>query len=88
MTKIENAVRQPILRILILVTVIGVLFPRDAFAYLDPGSASLIVQSLIAGLAALGVAMRLYWGKIRALFMGKHKSPLNKPTPDATNRPE
>jgi hypothetical protein len=43
-------------------------FPIDAYAYLDPGTGSLFVQSLIAGIAAVGYALRLYWGRIRALL--------------------
>jgi hypothetical protein len=34
--------------------------------YLDPGTGSLIVQSVIAALAAVGFALRVYWSKVRA----------------------
>lgn len=30
-------------------------------AYLDPGSGSMLVQVLLGGFAALGVAIKLYW---------------------------
>ena len=30
-------------------------------AYLDPGSGSMLLQVLLGGFAALGVAIRLYW---------------------------
>ncbi|HEX2120107.1 MAG TPA: hypothetical protein VHL59_00560 [Thermoanaerobaculia bacterium] len=43
-------------------------FPPEALAYLDPGTGSLIVQSLIAALAAVGYGLRLYWGRIRLWF--------------------
>jgi hypothetical protein len=33
-------------------------------AYLDPGSGSMIVQLLVGGVAALGVSVRLFWGRI------------------------
>lgn len=45
-----------------------VLFPADAHAYLDPGTGSLIVQSTIAGVAAVAYAVRLYWRRIRSWF--------------------
>jgi hypothetical protein len=45
-----------------------VLFPPRAMAYLDPGTGSLVVQSLIAALAAVGFGVRLYWSRIRQLF--------------------
>jgi hypothetical protein len=34
---------------------------RLIFAYLDPGSSSMIVQMFLGGLAAAGVALKLYW---------------------------
>jgi hypothetical protein len=34
---------------------------RLTFAYLDPGSSSMIVQMFLGGLAAVGVALKLYW---------------------------
>lgn len=39
--------------------------------YLDPGSGSLIIQLLIAGLAGLGIAIAAGWKKIRSLFSKK-----------------
>lgn len=36
----------------------------DAFAYLDPGTGSIILQGLIAAAAAVGVTVRIYWRKI------------------------
>ena len=32
-----------------------------AYAYLDPGSGSMLLQVLLGGFAAVGVAIRLYW---------------------------
>jgi hypothetical protein len=34
------------------------------FAYLDPGSGSMLVQLLVGGVAAAAVAVKLYWYKI------------------------
>ena len=36
----------------------------DAFAYLDPGSGSFIVQALIAALAVAALTARYYWKKL------------------------
>jgi len=41
--------------------------------YLDPGSGSVILQVLIAGLLAMGVFFRVFWQKLKAYF-GKGKS--------------
>ncbi len=37
-------------------------------AYLDPGSGSIVVQVLIAGLMAAGIVVKVFWKKIKALF--------------------
>ena len=34
---------------------------RTILAYLDPGSSSMILQMLLGGVAAVGVALKLYW---------------------------
>jgi hypothetical protein len=39
--------------------------------YLDPGSGSFLIQLLLAVLLGAGVAIRMYWNKIKALFGGK-----------------
>ncbi len=49
------------------------IFPSDALAYLDPGTGSLIVQSVIAALAAVGFGLRMYWGRIRAAVKRKDR---------------
>jgi len=36
--------------------------------YLDPGSGSVILQVLLGVLLSLAVAVRLFWGKIKAFF--------------------
>ena len=42
--------------------------------YLDPGSGSFLIQLLIAALLGAGIALRVYWGKIRELFGKKAKA--------------
>lgn len=34
-------------------------------AYLDPGSGSILIQIVIAALLGLGVAIRMFWGRIK-----------------------
>jgi hypothetical protein len=36
--------------------------------YLDPGSGSFLIQLLLAVLLGAGVAIRMYWGKIKTLL--------------------
>lgn len=45
------------------------LSPHPAvIAYLDPGSGSLILQLLIAGLMGAGILVKVFWKKIKGLF--------------------
>ena len=38
----------------------------NAYAYLDPGTGSMLLQVILGGIAALAVALKLYWYKILA----------------------
>ena len=44
------------------------LFPAPLFAYLDPGTGSILIQGLIGLVAAGAVAGKVFWHKISALF--------------------
>ena len=48
----------------------------DAVAYLDPGTGSMLLQVILGGIAAVGVAIKLYWHKLRAAFgMARKEEP-------------
>lgn len=52
------------------------LFVSPAHAYLDPGTGSAILQGVIAAIAAVGIAGKLYWHRIlRLLGLKKDKVP-------------
>ena len=53
----------------LIVLVISVfLFTADAFAYLDPGTGSYVLQMVLAGIAAALFAVKLFWVRIKAFF--------------------
>ena len=64
MKRIKRKVTPTILIILVLFTWI----PKSAYAYLDPGTGSYLVQILIAGLIGASYAIKLYWKSIRSFF--------------------
>jgi hypothetical protein len=47
----------------------------SVFAYLDPGTGSMLVQLLVGGVAAAGVAARLYWNRILRLLRIRKAEP-------------
>jgi hypothetical protein len=52
----------------IITTILLLLMFTDAIAYLDPGTGSMLLQVILGGIAAVGVAIKLYWHKLRAAF--------------------
>ena len=51
-----------------------------AYAYLDPGTGSMLLQALIGAVAGAWIVLRLYWDKIKGFFSRfgrKRKSPEN-----------
>jgi hypothetical protein len=58
-------------RALALAAVILAVAP-NAHAYLDPGTGSMLIQGVIAAVAAAGVLSRLYWHRLM-LFLGVRK---------------
>ena len=57
---------------LVLLILLGVFSQTTpAYAYLDPGSASIAIQAILAGIAG-GLATIKFWGhKIKAIFQRK-----------------
>jgi multisubunit Na+/H+ antiporter MnhB subunit len=49
------------------------LFSAPVYAYLDPGTGSILIQGLIGGVAAVLSFLSIYWHKVKAFF-GKNKS--------------
>ena len=47
-------------------------YTSPAYAYLDPGTGSMLLQGLIGGIAAAIAFLSIYWQKVKAFF-GKKK---------------
>ena len=58
----------------ILLTTVALFFPSVAFSYLDPGTGSMILQGLIAGIAIAGFAIKNFWYQILGFFGKKPPS--------------
>ena len=55
----------------LIVLFLSLIAPSAAFAYLDPGSGSMLLQLVLGGLAGLAVIAKLYWHRLLGFF-GKH----------------
>jgi hypothetical protein len=58
-------------------------FSSAAHAYLDPGTGSILVQSLLAGIAGAIAVVGLYWQRVKAFFVNLRRSSRDA-KPDAT----
>ncbi len=60
-----------------LLTALLLLFAAEpVLAYLDPGTGSMLLQVILGGIAAIGVALKLFWHKIRlAIGLGRRREP-------------
>ena len=54
----------------------------DVFAYLDPGSGSVILQALVGGVAAVAVTAKLWWSRFTGLFR-RNKDESSSPTEES-----
>lgn len=51
-------------QILLMIFLILVIFPKEAYAYLDPGSGSYFFQILIATFLGAFLSFKLFWKKL------------------------
>ena len=53
-----------------LCLIVGLIsYTSPAYAYLDPGTGSMLLTGLIAGLAAIISFLSIYWQKVKAFFV-------------------
>lgn len=45
----------------------------DAYAYLDPGTGSIVIQAIIGVLVGIGISVKIYWYKIKEKIIGINK---------------
>ena len=58
-----------------LATVALLTMASDAFAYLDPGTGSMLLQALIGGGMAAAYFLRRYWQSLRNRLSGRPNDP-------------
>ncbi len=46
----------------------------SAYAYLDPGSGSMLLQLLLGGVTGVVVIVKLYWQRVRGFFNRRDSS--------------
>lgn len=46
-------------------------FSAPAYAYLDPGTGSAVLSAIIGAIAAIFIAIKTYWYKLKSIFSRK-----------------
>ena len=68
-------------QIILIAVLVGwsmLFFERPVHAYLDPGSGSMFLQILLGGTAAIGIILKLYWGRLLVFLRIRPKDDLHK----------
>ena len=60
-------VRRQFTRLALAASGVGI-FTSSAYAYLDPGTGSMILQVLLGGVAGVALAGKLYWHKLLSVL--------------------
>ena len=64
----------PVSNLKFLFLIFGLIsYTSPAYAYLDPGTGSMLLQGLIGGIAAAIAFLSIYWQKVKAFF-GKEEA--------------
>lgn len=53
------------------------LFTKPAYAYLDPGAGSMLIQAFLAAITAVSVSIGIFWRRLRSFFgrlLGREKN--------------
>ena len=66
----------------IVVTCLYTTYAAPAWAYLDPGTGSIVLQGIIAAIATVSVSISLYWRRIKSAYSFFIRKFLNSHEPD------
>lgn len=75
---------------ILLISLLALIFSisTPAYAYLDPGTGSVLIQGLLAGLVSALAVLKLYWQKIKHFIFRSKKSSAQQPPPSVCNNDE
>ena len=62
------------IRLSIIATHFYFTFQNQLYAYLDPGTGSIIIQAILGFIAAAGATITVYWKKFKEFFQKLFKS--------------
>ena len=48
--------------------IVSSFFVADAYAYIDPGTGSIVIQAIAGALIGVGITLKIYWYKFKGIF--------------------
>ena len=57
-----------------LICIILIFTSTPAYAYLDPGTGSVVIQALMGVLVGLVITLKIYWSRLKEKISGYSKS--------------
>ena len=73
-SKRKRSRRYPLGPLALVAVLVLVLLPSPALAYIDPGTGSFVIQGIIAAIVGAGIAIKMYWHRIKSALTGKSLS--------------
>ena len=58
-------------KLLMISSLLIVFSVYDAYAYIEPGTVGIVIQALVGTLVGVGIALKLYWYKLKEKFSKK-----------------
>ena len=55
-------------RVIFVIGVATLWFNSPAYAYINPGIGSILLQMLLGGLVGLAIVLKLYWAQVKKVF--------------------
>jgi hypothetical protein len=62
--EVRRVHRGRVLRLLCFLTVVSILAPGRAHAYVDPSTGSIVIQVLVAGALGAAFTVKQWWGRV------------------------
>tara|TARA_B110000438_G_scaffold32097_1_gene31617 strand:- start:392 stop:577 length:186 start_codon:yes stop_codon:yes gene_type:complete len=58
-------------KLLMISSLLIVFSVHDAYGYIEPGTVGIVIQALVGALVGVGIALKLYWYKLKEKFSKK-----------------
>lgn len=67
----KRILRPSLMTLVVMSLLLYFSFPAKAYAYLDPGTGSFIIQMLVGGLLGIAFTIGLFWKRFKLWFMNR-----------------